>query len=187
MPGEGEKDKRIQLMESHEQELTKEKYMGLNNMGSNLSSIASPIDAEMRKSYDTNLRTSSAFSDQDVVKGVGKFKTAMAVCKGYCAINILVLTKNFEDGGWVTGVLSIFGGCFLVLICALKLVECGSERKIYSFTEIALAAFGPKGKLIVDVFIMLCQFSFTVAQISFTLENLVQMFGEDENGVQVVS
>ena len=46
----------------------------------------------------------------------------MAVCKGYCAINVLVLPKQFDNGGWLIGVLSISFGALFVLLCALKLV-----------------------------------------------------------------
>lgn len=50
------------------------------------------------------------------------FGAAMAICKGYCAINVLVLPKQVDNGGWLIGVLSIGIGGFIVLLCALKLV-----------------------------------------------------------------
>ena len=50
---------------------------------------------------------------------------------------------------------------------------------MFSYSEIAFKALGAKGKLTVDFFLSLCQFSFTVAQISFTLKALQQTIRPD--------
>ena len=105
------------------------------------------------------------------------FYVFMAVCKGYCAINILILPKNFSNGGWLIGVISIgFSMCFVTL-CALKLVECGISTKQFKYQIIVFQAFGSKGKTFIDIILAFCQFSFCIAQISFTLEALESLFG----------
>ena len=105
-------------------------------------------------------------------KKMSKFKAYMALCKGYCAINILVLPKQFDNGGWLVGVLSIMIAAGFVTMCALKLLQCGEKIGVYTYPGIAERALGRGGKIIVDIFLSFCQFSFTVAQISFTLKTL---------------
>jgi len=72
-----------------------------------------------------NFKYASEVSSVSAVPtGMSEFETFAAICKGYCAINILVLPKQFDNGGWVIGLLSINFGCLFVLYCAIKLVEC---------------------------------------------------------------
>ena len=92
-----------------------------------------------------------------------EFQTFAAICKGYCAINVLVLPKQFENGGWLIGLLSINLGCMFVLFCALKLVDCAQKLELRSYQEIAKVAFGPQGEKSIAFIIACCQFSFTVA------------------------
>lgn len=66
-----------------------------------------------------------------------------------------------------------------VLNCALMLVQCGVKTNLYSYSDIALKAMGPTGKVFVDIFIFLIQFSFTVAQISYTIRTLCGILGKD--------
>ena len=91
------------------------------------------------------------------------FESFAACCKGYCAINILILPKQFDNGGWLVGTVSILMGGLLVLICAQKLVKCAIKLHNYSYSHLALKILGPRLKLVVDIFLSLCQFSFTVA------------------------
>ena len=67
----------------------------------------------------------SSVLKEDCVPKMSEFESFVAICKGYCAINILILPKNFENGGWLVGILSINIGCCFVLYCAHKLVKCG--------------------------------------------------------------
>ena len=73
------------------------------------------------------------------------FAAYMALCKGYCAINILVLPKQFDNGGWLIGSASIVFAAFFVLLTGLKLVECGDKVKMYTYPDIAFIALGAKG------------------------------------------
>lgn len=59
-----------------------------------------------------------------------------------------------------------------VTMCALKLLQCGEKIGVYTYPGIAERALGRGGKIVVDIFLSFCQFSFTVAQISFTLKTL---------------
>ena len=68
---------------------------------------------------------------------MGNFQTFAAICKGYCAINILILPKQFENGGWLVGLIAIFTAVIFVLNCALKLVKCGVKVGIYDYSLIA--------------------------------------------------
>jgi len=94
---------------------------------------------------------------------MSEFESFVAICKGYCAINILILPKNFENGGWVIGVLSINIGCCFVLYCAQKLVKCGIKINSYSFSAIARQALGSRAMAVVEITLSFCQFSFTIA------------------------
>jgi len=79
----------------------------------------------------------------------------MACCKGYCAINILILPKNFENGGWLVGVLSVNFACGIVTYCALKLVQCGIKVNHYNYGEIVQKALGKTGQKLVNSVLML--------------------------------
>jgi len=81
------------------------------------------------------------------------FQTYAAICKGYCAINILILPKQFDNGGWLLSLIAVFVAFFLVLNCALKLVKCGIKTDTYVYSQIALKGLGPRGKLFVDIFL----------------------------------
>ena len=127
--------------------------------------------------------TSTHTYDPDYRSKMDNIEVFMALCKGYCSINILVLPKQFDNGGWVTGVVTIFVCTILVLICALKLVQCGSHVMIYNYPDIADYAWGRKLHIAVKIILALCQFSFTVAQISFSIQALESTFVADNKVV----
>ena len=57
----------------------------------------------------------------------------MAFCKGYCAINILVLPIQVSNGGWAIGLACLTGGSFLVTVCAVKLIRSGLKQGNYAY------------------------------------------------------
>ena len=63
------------------------------------------------------------------------------------------MPKQFDNGGWLVGVVSIVVATLFVLNCALMLVKCGEKTKLNDYSEIALAALGPRGKVTIDIFI----------------------------------
>jgi hypothetical protein len=89
----------------------------------------SPIDNHQRNifEFEEKKRTDSIESLKNGSDKMGPFQTFAALCKGYCAINILILPKQFENGGWLVGIVSIFASVLFVLTCALKLVKCGQK------------------------------------------------------------
>ena len=48
----------------------------------------------------------------------------MAIIKSYCAFNVLLLPKNFDNGGWVIGLISTNVACVFVTLSACKLIQC---------------------------------------------------------------
>ena len=95
----------------------------------------------------------SAESDR---KKMTKFQAFMALCKGYCAINILVLPKQFDNGGWLVGIAAICLAAAFVIMTALKLLQCGLSTGIYTYPGIANKALGVKGKILVDILLSFC-------------------------------
>ena len=69
---------------------------------------------------------------------MSKLPAFMAVCKGFCAINILILPKQFDNGGWLIGIVSICVAAAFVTMCALKLIKCGEKIGVYTYPGIAL-------------------------------------------------
>ena len=61
------------------------------------------------------------------------FEAYISICKGYCAINILILPKQFSNGGWLVSILSINLGCYFVLYCAQKLIDCSFKVKSFTY------------------------------------------------------
>ena len=57
----------------------------------------------------------------------------IAVCKGYCVINILYMPLQFSNGGWIVGIISINVACCVVLMCAMKLIQCAAKTKIMTY------------------------------------------------------
>lgn len=116
---------------------------------------------------------------------MGQFAAFMALCKAYCSINILVLPKQFDNGGWLVGVLAINISVTFVLLSVLKLVQAGTKLQEFTYPGIVEKAIGPKFKIVAEVFVAICQFSFTVTQISFTLKsvrevlNYANLLGDD--------
>lgn len=77
--------------------------------------------------YDLSQKSSQMMTQREGKKLMTDFQVFMSVCKGYCAINILVLPKNFENGGWIVGVVSMILAGLLIYVCARKLVQCAQK------------------------------------------------------------
>ena len=131
------------------------------------------IQSQSERKERCNLIHDESSSTDDLIHQVqpkmNDFQVFVAICKAYCAVNIMVLPKNFENGGWLVGVLSLNLGCILVGYHALKLVKCAIKLEIYDFREVALRALGPRISDVISIIIAVVHFSFTIAQISFTL------------------
>ena len=67
------------------------------------------------------------------MEGFGSFSAYLAFCKGYCAINVLVLPIQVSKGGWAMGLVCLTVGSFLVTVCAVKLVRAGVKTNRYAY------------------------------------------------------
>lgn len=110
------------------------------------------------------------------IKKLTPFETYIALIKGYCAIVILFLPSAFLSGGWGMSTIILFTVAFLTTVCTLKLVESGQHLKIYSYSLLAEKALGKKGKVFLDITVMLTQYSFTVSHILFIVKSLKSTF-----------
>ena len=90
----------------------------------------------------------SAFSDEyPQMAKLEDFEAYMAVCKAYCAANIINFPTFFQHGGWLVGILATNIGCGVATFCALKLIECSFKSKSYTYPKIVKKAFGPIAEL----------------------------------------
>ena len=100
------------------------------------------------------------------------FETYIALIKGYCVILILILPKAFAEGGYMaSAILLIMSGIFSAGSACL-LAEAGLKENLYSYSLLVHKAFGPTGKLAVDIMISLAQYSFTISHIAFIIESM---------------
>ena len=143
------------------------------NQKYNLHSGTSNVDSKHFRSAD-DLPSWETYVELPAKK-MSDFYVFMAICKGYCAINILILPKNVSNGGWLIGLISIWFAMVFVTVTALKLIKCGLHTKQFKYQLIVYEAFGQRGKTFVDIVLCFVQFSFSIAQISFTLEAMVSL------------
>eukprot|EP00347_Sterkiella_histriomuscorum_P022403 403338616 len=89
---------------------------------------------------------------------------------------ILILPKNFMNGGYIASPMTLIVSSILTTICALKLVEAGLKLKIYDFSGIGEKAMGFKGKLAIDMILMITYFSFLISQVAYLYESVVSLY-----------
>lgn len=94
----------------------------------------------------------------DEVKKMGPFKTFMAMCKAYCAINVLLLPKSFTKGGYVVSPAAMAIGCFFETLSAVKLAQIAVKYELFTYPAIADRALGNAGKNLVRCLIALASF-----------------------------
>ena len=87
----------------------------------------------------------------------------MALLKGYCTISILLFPKAVLHGGWLASAVFELVSAVITTICAIKLVQAGSELKIYSYQLIVEHAFGRTAKVILEAMIAITQFCFVLS------------------------
>jgi len=66
----------------------------------------------------------------------------------------------------------------LTLVCTLKLLEAKAKTKNGSFSDIGFNAMGKPGKILVDIFLSLCQIGFVTAYIYFITTSLKSVYDE---------
>ena len=67
-----------------------------------------------------------------------------------------------------SAILILLSGIIVAFTTSL-LVQSGLKANIYSYSELAQQVLGSKMKVLIEIFISLAQFSFTVYQISFII------------------
>ena len=70
----------------------------------------------------SEISSMSAHSNHYSLPRMTDEQSFIAVCKGYCVMNMLYLPLQFSNGGWFVGIISINLACLIVLGCALKLI-----------------------------------------------------------------
>ena len=81
------------------------------------------------------------------------FETYIALIKGYCVILILILPKAFANGGFLASGLLLFASGILSASAACLLTEAGLKENLFSYSMLVHKAFGPTGKIAVDIMI----------------------------------
>lgn len=76
---------------------------------------------------------------------------------------VLILPKNFMNGGYIASPLTLIFSSIMTTICALKLVEAGLKVNIYDYSGIGYKALGFKGKFAIDIILMITYFSFLIS------------------------
>ena len=96
-----------------------------------------------------------------------EFQTYIACIKGNCGACVLFIPKAYANGGLLfSNFAMIFMGTLLAFT-SVKLVYCGQKMGAFSYSEIVLKAFGPKGKMASDIMVFGTQYSFTFGSIAF--------------------
>lgn len=100
-------------------------------------------------------------------------QTFFAVCKCYCAINVLVTPKSFQNGGYLFTPISLIFAGSLQCLCAIKLTQCGMHLKKISYPDIVYKALDSKrAKKFLEICLSIVHFQFTIAQLSFIIQGL---------------
>ena len=107
---------------------------------------------------------------------MNRVQTFFAICKNYCAINVLLIPKSFSNGGYLLSPIALIISCFLQATCAIKLTQCGLATRRINYPEIAGKALGNTGKRILEVCLCTVHFQFTIAMIAFTILSLKSSF-----------
>lgn len=66
----------------------------------------------------------------------------------------------------------------LTTICVGKLVDTGLKFEIFSYSLVVEKVLGPFGRLILDIMIVITQFSFTLSQAVFIIESMQSSVNE---------
>lgn len=94
-------------------------------------------------------------------------ETLFALIKGYSALASLVMPKAFLTGGWGISSLMLATSSIITTVCCCKLIDCGMYLNVYSYAAVVNEVLGKKGKISLDIFIALTQWSFVVSFITF--------------------
>lgn len=104
------------------------------------------------------------------------FETYIALIKGYCCLSVLLVPKAFTNGGWgLSSIFMVFSGLISLWACN-KLVETGLATRIYSYPLVVEKILGKKSRLVLEIAIVLTQFSFAISHVIYLFESLKVTF-----------
>ena len=104
---------------------------------------------------------------QKEVKLLGPLATCFTIFKGFVATGILYVPKDFKNGGYVFSPATLIISAVITTYCAKLLLDTNERLKGGSFPEMAYRAYGPKGKLFVEIVLIASQFGFCTAYVYF--------------------
>ena len=82
---------------------------------------------------------------------MGNIQTFFAVCKSYCAINVLLLPRSFVNGGYLLSPIAMVVACFFEALCAARMTTAANKHQIFSYPLLMKKAIGEKGLVIARV------------------------------------
>ena len=105
------------------------------------------------------------------VKKIGPCATFMSLLKGFVCTAILYLPDSFRVAGWLFQVLSLSFSCLLTIFCAYLLLEVRKKVDLPSYTAIGERLYGTKGKIAVNITLILSQAGFCCTYVWFIVSN----------------
>lgn len=100
------------------------------------------------------------------VKKLGPLATGFTIFKGFVAMGILYMPKNFVNGGYGFSAITVLAALVLTIYCATLLIEV-YDKVGGSLPEIGKKVYGTPGKVAVDLSLFSSQFGFVCAYIYF--------------------
>lgn len=70
------------------------------------------------------------------------WQSFISIVKGYCAIVILILPKNYQNGGYGVSTLTLMLSAILTTYCAIKLIQTAQKTGVVNYSKIGKLAFG---------------------------------------------
>jgi amino acid permease len=124
------------------------------------------------------------------IQKLSRWGTFIALIKGYSALASLLMPYSFLTGGWAISATMLCCSSVITTICACMLVDAGLKLKIYNYPMVVEKTLGHGGKVALDFFLALTQWSFVVSHVTYIYttykETLDQVFSIDSKPVYYI-
>jgi len=124
------------LLITHYFNLMTSENTNLNKYSTPLIKRQSKVEPHAHKSSSSKMNKCQAF---------------FALCKCYCAINVLLTPKAFKNGGYLLSPIALMLACSLQTLCAIKLSQCGMKLKKCSYPDIVGKALGKRFRKLLEI------------------------------------